>query len=149
MEKFYEKGLEFQCKQCSWCCGNGPGVVYLSLEDLARLCEFSKTNYVDFIKKYCRWVMYTDGNEVLALQEDKQYRCILWKDGCSMYDARPVQCSTYPWWDWLCGSKEMWQECGKTCPGIGSQKMWTKEQIEEQIKLNSNNQPLRKDFLFF
>ena len=93
--------------------------------------------------------MYTDGNEVLALQEDKQYRCILWKDGCSMYDARPVQCSTYPWWDWLCGSKEMWQECGRTCPGIGSQKMWTKEQIEEQIKLNSNNQPLRKDFFYF
>ncbi len=68
---FYENGLEFSCKRCSACCGKTPGVVYLSRQDLSLLAEFHKTSEAEFISRYCRWVMYYGGIEVLALFEEK------------------------------------------------------------------------------
>lgn len=68
---FYEKGLKFECKRCSYCCGNGPGFVYLSKVDLLNLCRFFKLKSKDFEEKFCRWVEYYEGKTVLALIETK------------------------------------------------------------------------------
>lgn len=144
-EKFYKKGLNFECQRCSFCCGHSPGVVYLSKRDLDALCSFFNMKYSEFVQKYCRWVNYYYGKTVLALQEQKNYDCILWNKGCSAYTARPVQCSTWPFWTWIVKSKKDWEECGAECPGINKGRLWSVEEIEKNLKNYESNTPLLKE----
>ena len=143
-EKFYNNGLNFECKRCSFCCGHSPGFVYLSRRDLNALCDFFKMSEQEFIKKYCRWVDYYEGETVLALLEQKNYDCILWNNGCSAYSARPVQCSTWPFWSWMIKTKEIWEECAKECPGMNHGRLWSFEEIEKNRKAYDENTPIKK-----
>ncbi len=142
---FYKNGLNFECQRCSFCCGHSPGFVYLSKRDLLALCEFFKMTIKDFVAKYCRWANYYGGTTVLSLQEKKNYDCILWDSGCTAYQARPVQCSTYPFWEWMLEEKSMWDDCAKDCPGMNCGHHWTFEEIEEKRRKYVANIPLKKE----
>lgn len=142
---FYENGLNFECQRCSFCCGHSPGFVYLSKRDLLALCDFKKMTIQDFVAQYCRWADYYYGTQVLALIEQKNYDCILWDKGCSCYEARPVQCSTYPFWSWMIESEESWNECARDCPGMNKGKLWPCEVIEENKKKYVENLPLHRE----
>ena len=142
MEKFYKKGLHFECKKCSVCCGKSPRMVYLSKRDLLELSSFFKISPNDFCQKYCRWVNYYYGATVLALKEKKNYDCILWQQGCSAYKARPIQCSTYPFWTWMIEDKSLWDECAQECPGMNTGPLWPAEIIEKNSKDYTENKPL-------
>lgn len=144
-EKFYENGLNFECQRCSFCCGHSPGFVYLSERDLRTLCNHFKMTIRHFVEKYCRWADYYYGTKVLALLEQKNYDCILWDKGCSAYKARPVQCSTYPFWSWMIADEETWNECAKDCPGMNKGKVWSVEEIEKNKEAYVNNIPLHKE----
>lgn len=146
---FYKNGLHFECQRCSFCCGHSPGFVYLSKRDLLALCDFFKLTIKDFVTKYCRWADYYYGEQVLSLLEKKNYDCILWENGCSAYSARPVQCSTYPFWAWMLKDKEMWDECAQDCPGMkkgnaGEGKYWSYEEIEKNRQQYVENKPLTR-----
>lgn len=145
MNEFYEKGLNFECQRCSFCCGHSPGFVYLSRRDLLELCKFFNLSVKDFVNKYCRWADYYYGKTVLALIEKKNYDCILWENGCTAYKARPIQCSTYPFWSWMIKDEKTWNSCSEDCPGINKGKHWDKETIQEQKKLYDENKPLYKE----
>ena len=142
---FYKSGLNFECQRCSFCCGHSPGFVYLSKRDLLALCGFFKMTIKDFVAKYCRWADYYGGTTVLSLLEKKNYDCILWDSGCTAYEARPVQCSTYPFWEWMLAEKSMWEECSKDCPGMNCGHHWTFEEIEENRRKYVANIPLKKE----
>lgn len=145
-ECFYENGLNFECNKCSACCRLRPGFVYLSQRDLTSLCQWFRLSETEFIEKYCRWVGYYDGKEALCLMELKNYDCIFWnKDtGCTAYGARPVQCSTYPFWDWILKDKETWNEIAKECPGFNKGRLWTKDEIEQQRIEYVHNNPITR-----
>lgn len=147
MEKscFYENGLNFSCQRCSFCCGHSPGFVYLSKNDLLSLCRHCGMDIRNFIEKYCRWVDYYYGETVLALLEKKNYDCIFWENGCSVYEARPVQCSTYPFWAWMLKDRATWNECANECPGMNKGKTWTFEEIEKNKNAYVKNLPLKKE----
>lgn len=142
MPNFIENGLNFSCQRCSCCCGKEPGFVYLSQTDLTNLCLWFKLSEGDFIKKYCRTIPYYDGTEVLCLKEKENYDCILWDNGCTAYKARPIQCSTYPFWSKILSSEFMWKEEESSCPGINKGKLWKKEEILEQLNKYKNNKPI-------
>lgn len=144
-EPFYKNGLNFGCKRCSFCCGHSPGFVYLSKRDLTMLCEFKKMSVADFVESYCRWANYYSGKQVLALKEQKNYDCIMWNSGCSCYPARPVQCSTWPFWSWIVESKSSWDDCAKDCPGMNNGRLLSFEEIEENRKAYEENKPITKE----
>lgn len=144
MDSFYEKGLHFECTRCSRCCRIKPGFVYLSRKDLTNLCIWFKLNDKSFIEKYCRWVHYHDDSIVLCLKETEKYDCVLWDDGCTAYENRPLQCSTYPFWSFLLESERDWNENEKCCPGINKGMLHTKKEIEEQLAFYEDNEPLRR-----
>ena len=146
-EPFYKNGLKFSCKRCSSCCGHAPGFVYLSESDLKKLCEFFKLSIKDFVEKYCREADYYEGKTVIALAEQKNYDCILWKNGCTAYEARPVQCSSYPFWTWMVQDKKTWDEMAEGCPGINQGKIWSKEFIDETKDAYEKNVPITKEEL--
>lgn len=145
-DPFYKNGLYFGCQRCSFCCGHSPGFVYLSLRDLTELRSHLKMSVTEFVNTYCRWADYYYGEQVLALREKKNYDCILWENGCSCYEARPIQCSTYPFWSWMIKDKSMWEECASDCPGMNNKngKLWTLEEIEANKNAYDANKPLTR-----
>ena len=147
MEPFYKDGLKFECKRCSYCCGNSPGFVYLSRRDLLTLCEWFEMTVKEFADEYCRLVNYYYGATVVALKEQKNYDCILWNKGCTAYKARPIQCSTYPFWSWMVKDKARWEECAQGCPGMNNGKLYSMEEIENSANLYESNKPLTKEEL--
>jgi len=101
----------------------------------------------EFVNVYCRWVQYYDNTEVLCLKERSNYDCILWDNGCTAYEARPVQCSTFPFWSWILEDEEQWKTCSEDCPGINNGRVWKKEEIEEERKRYEENLPIHKSEL--
>lgn len=141
-DSFYKDGLRFSCKRCSYCCRGEPGFVYLSRTDLDNFLKQTALKEAEFIEKYCRWVPYYDGSEVLCLKETENYDCVFWKNGCSAYEARPIQCSTYPFWDYLLQDKKAWDEGASDCPGINNGELHSFEEITAKHEAYHNNKPL-------
>lgn len=116
---FWDSGLRFACTQCSKCCRHDSGYVFLSEQDLSGLCEFTDLDAVDFVDQYCVWVPFGPDAH-LSLAEQANHDCIFWKEGgCSVYDARPLQCRTYPFWGTIVDEEQHWDEEARECPGIG------------------------------
>jgi Fe-S-cluster containining protein len=141
-QTFYQNGLKFSCTRCQSCCGKTPGMVYLSERDLTSLCVWFKLEKDEFIHQYCRWVPYYGGKEALSLKEKKNYDCIFWDNGCTAYNARPIQCSTYPFWTWILKDKESWNNEESSCPGINKGELHSSDEINYQCALYKHNQPI-------
>ena len=119
-QPFHATGLRFSCTRCSSCCRKESGFVYLSESDLSRLANELQMDYTAFIETWCRWVSFDLGRERLSLKEKSNFDCIFWKDGCTVYEARPLQCRAYPFWDSVLCSPQAWEAAGEGCPGINS-----------------------------
>jgi Fe-S-cluster containining protein len=152
--QFYTGGLKFSCKRCSACCRHEPGFVFLSEKDLELLSEKMKMDKLKFIKKYCRWgVQYPADNDILSLslKEKANLDCIFWETGCTVYDARPLQCRTYPFWQPIVSSKQNWEMTSVVCPGINNNSgshdndNYTQSKIEDLINLQKSNPAITKE----
>ncbi|HSX13740.1 MAG TPA: YkgJ family cysteine cluster protein [Chlamydiales bacterium] len=112
---WFNEGLRFKCTGCGGCCTGEPGYVFLSLEDLDRLAQHMNCSPQEFTTKYTR---YVDGGYAL-LDRPTTYDCIF-LDGkkCSVYEARPVQCRTFPWWILNLRDPSDWEAASTRCEGI-------------------------------
>lgn len=144
MSCFYQDGLRFSCARCSRCCREEPGFVYLSRSDLTNLARWSRIQESEFIGRFCRWVPYYDGTEALCLNEKENFDCVFWNDGCSCYDARPVQCATYPFWPFLLESRAAWDGNMPDCPGVNSGELHASAEIEEKLSAYRAAAPVRR-----
>jgi len=130
-DPFYAKGLRFSCARCSSCCRGGPGYVFLTKVDLSRLLARLRLDFPGFFRDYCTTVD-TGLGMALSLKETPDYDCILWRGGgCSVYEDRPAQCSTYPFWASVLESRPRWEEEAAACPGIGKGGMKSRSFIED------------------
>lgn len=48
---------------------------------------------------------------------------------CGVYEDRPSQCRTWPFWEGNLGSESDWKRAGKTCPGLNKGTQYTPLQI--------------------
>ncbi|MBI9093287.1 MAG: YkgJ family cysteine cluster protein [Sphaerochaeta sp.] len=144
MSCFYEKGLQFECTGCNYCCSCEPGFVFLSPKDLKRVSSHLGISEEVCITTYCRTVPM--GNfGMISLQEKKNYDCIfLTEKGCSVYKGRPEQCRTYPFWSSIVEDKAAWEAEMASCPGMGKGRLYTKEEIEKLLENRTSNQPIMK-----
>jgi Fe-S-cluster containining protein len=134
---FYASGLKFSCKRCSACCRYEPGFVYLSENDLEKLTIELKMDRNGFIKTYCRWVDSHGSPEypkVLSLKEKSDKDCIFWDGGCTIYNARPFQCVSFPFWESILFSEKAWEIAATGCPGMNSGTLHSKDAIEGYLK---------------
>jgi len=146
LDVIYKEGLNFECTQCHACCRHDPGYVFLSAQDLQYLCAHFQMEEQDFVQKWCRWVDLGDG-EVLSLREKKNFDCVFWDGGCTVYGSRPVQCRTYPFWENPLKSEENWKWEARYCPGIGRGKLHTREQIDLALSQRRAAPVLRRNEL--
>jgi Fe-S-cluster containining protein len=52
---------------------------------------------------------------------------------CRLYEARPRQCRTWPFWPSNLGTPQRWQETCEACPGCGKGRLVPLEEIQEQL----------------
>jgi Fe-S-cluster containining protein len=144
---FYERGLRFSCVRCSVCCRYESGFVFLSRPDLDALSFELKMKSDDFIAACCRWIGTPEGFYQLSLREKSNYDCIFWKDGCTVYKARPRQCRSFPFWPGILESPGGWKNAALSCPGMGKGSLYTKEQIETCLHEQLNEAIITREHL--
>ncbi len=115
VEPWFSEGLRFKCTGCGQCCTGSPGYVYLSSVDLERLSTHFNLSQEEFTRKYAR---YVDGQYAL-LEDSKNYDCVFYKDKkCTVYESRPTQCRTFPWWVYHLREPSDWEAAASRCEGI-------------------------------
>ncbi len=107
--------MRFQCQSgCTKCCEQ-QGFVYLTEDDIPRLASYLGMDPDDFERRY----VYRTKN-LRRLRVPRHAQCVFLKeDGCSVHPAKPLQCSTFPFWPELVDSKREWLKTARWCPGIG------------------------------
>lgn len=131
-KRWYENGLRFACTQCGHCCTGEPGYVWLDdaeVEELARLIGEKPERFLEI---YTRKV---GSRNTLIEMEDGA--CVFYRPGlgCTVYDQRPKQCRTWPFWNSNIESRESWDEAASGCPGIGRGPVFSVEEIVRQSRV--------------
>jgi hypothetical protein len=130
---FYHDGLRFECTRCSKCCRHTPGYVFLSEADIGPLVAALQTSRRAFLLEYCRRVPFGPVQR-LSLREKPNVDCILWENGgCSVYEARPLQCRSFPFWGSCLSSAQAWEDQARECPGMGQGRLHSWEEIESWL----------------
>ena len=130
--KWWSKGIRFECQGSGQCClSRGEyGYVFLTREDRKRMADHLGLPLRDFTKKYCDKTM-----GVYHLKEDAdRLECTFLKGKkCGIYQARPTQCRTWPFWPEVMNAKTWNKEVKIFCPGIGKGKLYSAEEIEKNL----------------
>ncbi len=127
---WYQDGLRFECTQCGDCCTGAPGFVWVNQEEIEGLAKKLQIDVDEFEKKYVRKIGIRK-----SLVEFPNGDCVFFdteKRNCTVYEARPRQCKTWPWWNSNTDTEEKWEETRTLCPGCGKGKLFTAEHIEIQ-----------------
>ncbi|MCF0238710.1 MAG: YkgJ family cysteine cluster protein, partial [Sphaerochaetaceae bacterium] len=115
---------------------------FLSEEDISKMATALNLDRQSFITTYCRYVEM-GAMKMISLIEKDNYDCIfLTEKGCKVYESRPRQCETYPFWSHVLESEETWNEEAKHCPGINKGRKYTKREIEKKLKNRQANCPV-------
>jgi len=135
---FYQDGLQFSCTGCHDCCRHDPGYVFLTEDDVEKILDHLSITLEDFLNKYCR-IENIGPFKRVSLIEKENYDCIFWNQGCTIYEARPLQCRAYPFWANILGDRDSWNAEGNSCPGINQGKLHSREDIEKWLQSRIEN----------
>lgn len=128
-ERFYADGLQFECTGCGVCCKLAGGFVYVSDERIQALADYLNLSLTEFTDTYLdihqnKYVLKSAGPACIFLENDV----------CKVYDVRPEQCRTFPFWPGNLKSKYRWKLTLPECEGIGRGKVYSQAEIETIIK---------------
>lgn len=131
-QPWYADGLQFTCSQCGDCCTGAPGYVWVVQEEINALAAAKGMSAIEFETTYVRKVGIRR-----SLIEHAGGDCVFF-DGktrkCTVYEARPRQCKTWPFWDSNLRTPETWKQTCDVCPGSGTGQVYQLEEIEERRK---------------
>ncbi len=127
---WYDEGLCFSCTQCGNCC-RGAGNVWISDEEIAGLADLLDLRDEEFREIYVR----RSGRRGLVLRQKRNQDCIFWGEPgeCEVYDLRPRQCRTYPFWNAIVQSSDDWESEQTSCPGVGKGAHHSREEIDANL----------------
>ncbi len=108
------------CSTCQGrCCTGESGYIYVSKSEVEKISELLGLEIRDFVGKY----LFKKGYKY-SIKETKyndSHECIFYDrdiNGCKIYEARPSQCISFPFWDYY---KTRVDELKQECPGILSE----------------------------
>lgn len=83
----------------------------------------------EFTIKYCK------NDEGLFHLDDKgSANCIFLKEKkCSVYEGRPTQCRTWPFWPEVMSAKAWKKEVADFCPGVGKGRVRSADEIQAAL----------------
>jgi Fe-S-cluster containining protein len=123
-------GVRFACQGSGRCCvSRGDyGYVYLTLEDRRRLARTLGIPTRQFTREYCA---KTDG--YFHLRDTGPECLFLEAERCTVYEGRPTQCRTWPFWPENMGARA-WTAIAAFCPGVGQGPVVAVETIEQLLR---------------
>ena len=136
----YSNGIQFECQGSGKCCvsRDSYGFVYLSDGDLNRFSKYFKLSIKNFKEKYCQM---TDGFIHLIEKTELKGNCIFLKNKkCSVYENRPSQCRTWPFWNENMSAKVWNEDISINCPGVGKGKFIDAKKIKRFLKEDLSNE---------
>ncbi|MDR1385427.1 MAG: YkgJ family cysteine cluster protein [Planctomycetaceae bacterium] len=129
---WYQNGLQFGCRQCGRCCIGEPGYVWVNEEEITTIAEHLGLNRSMFIANFVRNV-----GKRKSIVEISNGDCIFFDSeirGCKLYEVRPTQCRTWPFWNQNIDTPSSWKKTAKFCSGCNKGELHTLEEIEEKRK---------------
>ena len=135
MEKkpWFDKGLRFQCTGCGDCCTGAPGYVWVNAEEIAAMARRFGTDVANFEARYVRKV-----GARKSLIEYANGDCVFFDPAsrhCTIYEDRPQQCRTWPFWGSNVATEEAWNHTCEVCPGSGKGPLHSAAQVLHQISI--------------
>lgn len=104
----------------------------MSEEEIAALAGALKISVEEFESQYVREVRTRK-----SLREFRNGDCAFFDDrsrGCNVYEVRPIQCRTWPFWESNLRSPKTWQETCRACPGCGEGRHYSLAEIEQRLQ---------------
>ena len=134
MGEWYEHGLRFSCTQCGNCCTGPPGAVWFNDDEGRAMAKQRGITVETFYEQNARKV-----GSKWSLKErvvEGKHDCIFLdrstqKPSCSLYEVRPSQCRSWPFWKENLQSKAAWQHAKDEtpCPGMDTGPLLGVDQI--------------------
>ena len=128
---WYRDGLRFQCTGCGGCCTGEPGYVWVTKAEIEAMAESLDVSVAEFESRFVRQVGIRKSLVELANGD-----CIFLdarRRRCKLYEGRPRQCRTWPFWPSNLASPERWEETCAVCPGSGQGRLVARDEIEKQL----------------
>jgi Fe-S-cluster containining protein len=105
--------------------------VWVNKSEIEALAAKVEMTIADFEKQYVRQV-----GARKSLVEYPNGDCVFF-DGidrkCTVYEARPRQCRTWPFWDSNLKTPQAWERTCEVCPGSGKGPLVSVEEIVKQV----------------
>lgn len=113
-----QQGLRFECTQCGKCCWTRGEYahVYLTSDDIRRLATATGHTQRDFRMRFT--FRCAEGWTELDFVGG---RCVLLDaetNLCTVYESRPTQCRTFPFWPELIRRGRWTAEARRICEGV-------------------------------
>lgn len=117
--RWYAQGLQFACTGCGNCCTGEAGFTWVSAAEVAALADRLGLDVPAFRRRYTVEV-HRNGSVLTSLVESPGGDCVFYQRGlgCTVYQDRPRQCRTWPFWRRLVASRAAWDEAAAGCPGM-------------------------------
>jgi len=128
---WYSNGLRFECQRCGNCCRGEPGYIWVNVKEADAISRHMQESPSKFAEKYLRKVGHR-----ISLLERPNGDCILYSNGCSIYEVRPKQCRTFPFWRSNLKSKGTWEALKGFCQGVDRGRLHTQDKIDRILKDN-------------
>lgn len=117
-DPWYSSGLRFECTQCGDCCTGEPGAVWVTTKELEDISTFLNKSIGEVRLLHTKlihgkWSLrdYPNGDCVYLDSSTRK---------CLVYQARPMQCRTWPFWKSNLETKSSWDRTCERCPGAGT-----------------------------
>lgn len=105
------------CLACQGrCCTGESGYIYVTKAEIESISKLLNLNIKDFMQQYLFKKFYK-----YSIKENRykdEFECVFYDrdtNGCKIYEARPIQCRTFPFWDYY---KMRVDELKLECPGV-------------------------------
>jgi len=106
------------CATCEGnCCIGESGYIWITVDEIEKLSKYLNISVNELFKKYLVKYGYKFSIKEKQISQNN-FACIFFDmdlKRCTIYDVRPNQCRTFPFWDYFKDKKE---EVKKECPAI-------------------------------
>lgn len=118
-DKIYKSGWSFKfdpeiCQKCGGkCCIGESGYIWVKKEEIKKLAKLFGLSFDEFASKFLQKIgtrftikekPFEDGLACVFFDENSR--------NCSVYELRPLQCRTFPFWEHFRGNfDELEREC--------------------------------------
>ncbi len=118
----YKEGYPYRfnpsaCASCQGrCCTGESGYIFVSKDEIEKIAQFLNVEVQNFIDTY----LFKKGYKYSIKEKvfNGSHECAFYErelNSCGVYGARPIQCQTFPFWDYF---KTRVDVLKKECPGI-------------------------------